>query len=425
MKKKIDVRDITEGMYVSDLDRPWVESPFMFQGFEIKNDAHIQELRKHCTYVYIDNEQGLDYVSRAGGPDAVSRARVLEQKDRKITREFRRLAESPLTVNKVVAPEYKDQAPFEQEILEARKIQTTAHDAMREAVEDIQKGKNIDVAMATKVVGSMVDSVVRNPDALVCLSQLKDVSEYTALHSIRSAVLALAYGRHLVFNRDDLNMLGMGALLHDVGMARVPKEILEKDGGLTPEEFATMQKHIAWGLEILEKSGSVPPLAVEFIKHHHERHDGSGYPNKIKGDQIGYVGSIGGIVDVYDAVTSDTTYHAALSAEQVLKMMYEWRHKDFNAELVEEFIKCMGIFPIGSLVELSAGGIGVVITINRARRLKPKVALVLNENLKPYGRKLVADLAVHKSTKSQELKIKRVLPAGSLGINPMDHIVQL
>ncbi|MDH5648782.1 MAG: HD-GYP domain-containing protein [Gammaproteobacteria bacterium] len=425
MKKKVDIRDIAKGMYVSDLDRPWVESPFLFQGFEIKNDSDIVDLQKHCTYVYIDTELGIDFIPQAANRGAANRARELEEKDKQLKREFRRLAEMPLSENKVQAPAYQDRTPLEQELREARAIQTKARDAMREVVENVEKGKKVDVPMAKKVVGSMVDSVVRNPDALVCLSQLKDVSEYTALHSVRSAVLALAFGRHLVFSKEDLATLGMGAMLHDVGMARVPKEILDKPGGLTPDEFAIMQKHIQWGIEILEKSGDVPPLALEFIKQHHERHDGSGYPNKLKGDQIGYVGGIGSIVDVYDAITSDTTYHAALSAEEVLKMMYEWRHKDFNASLVEEFIKCMGIFPIGSLVELSAGGIGVVVTINRSRRLKPKVSLVLNENLKPYGKKIVADLSVHKSTKGEELKIKRVLPAGSLGINPMDHIVLL
>ena len=425
MKKKVDIRDIGKGMYVSELDRPWVESPFMFQGFEIKSNDDINQLKKHCTYVYIDTELGRDFIPSAHAVGAVERARELEERDQEITRDFRRLAETPLTENKVQATPYEDRVPFEQEIQQAKIIEVEARNTMREAVDNVVASKKIDLLAVKRVVGNMVSSVVRNPDALICLSQLKDVSEYTALHSIRCAIISLAFGRHLVFSQDDLITLGMGALLHDVGMARVPKEILEKNGGLTPQEFTTMQKHIHWGAQIIEQSGGIAPLALDFLRHHHERNDGSGYPGGLKGDEIGYAGAIGSIVDVYDAITSDTTYHAALSAEEVLKMMYEWRHKDFNGELVEDFIRCMGIFPIGSLVELNAGGIGVVITINRSRRLKPKIALVLNEKLKPYGRKMIADLTAHRSTTGEELKIKRVLPAGSLGINPMEYIVQL
>ena len=134
---------------------------------------------------------------------------------------------------------------------------------------------------------------------------------------------------------------------------------------------------------------------------------------------------MGSIIDVYDAVTSDRIYSGGLSAEGALKRMYEWREKDFHAELVEDFIRCMGIFPIGSLVELSTGSIGVVISINRARRLKPKVALVLTADKKPYSSRIVTDLMEHKDGKGQEIKISQVLPVGSYGIHPMDHIVQI
>jgi len=169
----------------------------------------------------------------------------------------------------------------------------------------------------------------------------------------------------------------------------------------------------------------VHPGVIDFITQHHERADGTGYPTGRVKEAIAPAGSIGSIIDVYDAVTSERLYSGGLSAEEALKRMYEWRDKDFNAQLVEEFIKCMGIFPIGSLVELSTGSVGVVVTINRARRLKPKVALVLTASKTPYSHKVVTDLAEHKDAMGDELKIKRVLPAGSFNINPMDHIVQL
>jgi HD-GYP domain-containing protein (c-di-GMP phosphodiesterase class II) len=423
MKKKLDIRDLEMGMYISELDRPWVESPFLFQGFELTSKEEVEQLRQHCEYVYIDVELGPDITPRRMNKDTTARMRIISEQEQTVKREVHALAGTPQIHDG--RPVYLDRVSFEREIPKAKKIESQTRILLRTTLEEVHKGNNINVPLAEKVVGNMVESVVRNPDALVCLSQLKDVSEYTALHSIRTCILALTFGRHLVLPKEELSLLGMGALLHDIGMAKVPQELLDKPAALTVEEFALMQKHIAWGLEVLEQSGGLPAAALEIIEQHHERHDGSGYAGNRKADLIGYWGAIGAIVDVYDAITSERVFRRPLSAEETLKRMYEWRHKDFRADLVEEFIKCMGIYPIGSLVELNTGAVGVVITINRSRRLKPKVVLLLTANKKPLSRKFVADLADHKDSRGKELKIDRVLPPGSYDINPMDHIVQL
>lgn len=409
------------GMYISELDRPWVETPFLFQKFELRTSEEMEQLKKHCTYVYVDTELGPDVAPKPRDKESVVRIRKLEEQDEKIKREVKKIAEAPSRRSQ--RPAYPDRTSVQRELVRAREIQSQTRVLMRTTIEEVQKGKAINIPLTEKVVDNMVESVIRNPDALVCLSQLKDVSEYTALHSIRTCVLALTFGRHLVLSKDELKILGVGALLHDIGMAKLPATILDKPGGLTVEEFELMTQHVPWGLEILKQSGGVPPAALEILEQHHERHDGSGYVRKLKGDLIGYVGAICAIVDVYDAITSQRVYRGPVSADDALKRMYEWRHKDFHAELVEEFIKCMGIYPIGSLVELSTGGVGVVITINRARRLKPKVVLLLTANKKPLSRKVITDLAEHRDGLGREYKIKRVLPAGTYGINPMDHLV--
>jgi putative nucleotidyltransferase with HDIG domain len=425
LKKKIHSMDIQRGMYVSQLDRPWIETPFMFQGFAINTDEQIAELQKHCQWVYIDVDKGADFDPSMGhASDFKQRIKALEKEEKAIQQKVKSLAESVLDEPAKRSP-YPDNIHFEDELLVAKKIENKSREIMREAVENASKGKKIDLEVASKVVGNMVDSIIRNPDALVCLSQLKDVNEYTALHSIRTAIIVLAFGRHLALSRDELNVLGVGALLHDVGMAKLPKEILEKPGGLTVEEFQTMSKHVPWGVEILQQSGGVAQGAIEMVEQHHERGDGGGYPGHRTAKMITPAGAIAGIVDVYDAITSDRHYSGGLSAEEALKRMYEWRKKDFKPQMVEEFIKCMGIFPIGSLVELSTGATGVVITINRARRLKPKVALVLTASGTPFSHRFIADLSDNRYTGSEELKIKRVLPSGTHGINPMDYIVQL
>ncbi len=423
MKKKVHILDLRMGMYVSELDRPWLETPFMFQGFELISCEQIEQLKRHCKYVYIDTDLGPDVAPRPGDKGAHARIRIIAEQEEKIKREIKQIVEAPGRRGRRAS--YPDRVPFEAEIKRARAIESQAKILMRTTMEEVQKGKDISIPLARKVVGNMVDSVVRNPDALVCLSHLKDVSEYTALHSIRTCVLALTFGRHLVLSKEELNTLGLGALMHDIGMVKLPALILDKPEGLTVEEFELMTKHVPWGLEILQQSGGIPPAAMQVIEQHHERHDGSGYVGKLQGDLIGIGGAIGAIVDVYDAITSQRAYGEPVSAEDALKRMYEWRHKDFDAELVEEFIKCMGIYPIGSLVELRTGSVGVVITINRARRLKPRVVLLLTANKKPLSHKIITDLAEHKDGMGKELRIKRVLPAGAYGINPMEHLVQL
>jgi len=430
MKKKIDVIDLERGMYVSELDRPWLETPFLFQGFELRQPEEFELIRKFCKYVFIDVARGPD-ISPQRRRAAEQRTQALKSEDVRITRKVHELAESAASILKireispVKRPAYQDQVVLEQEIVQAREIETKTRVMVDTALDDAAKGKNVDTQLAMSAVTRMVDSVLRNPDALVCLTQLKELSEYTALHSIRSCIIGIAFARHLVMTREEMIALGMGLLLHDIGTVKVPKEIMVKPTGLSLAEFDIMKKHVQWGMEILDKSGDMPPLGMQVVQGHHERRDGAGYPMHLEGDAIKMAGYIGSIVDVYDAITSDRMYAGGLSAEDALKRMYEWRERDFHPQLVEEFIKCMGIFPIGSLVELNNGSIGVVITVNRARRLKPKVALVLTATKQPYSQKIIVDLAEHKDILGQEIKITRVLPTGTHGIHPMEHIVRL
>lgn len=426
MKKKVHTVDLRSGMYVSELDRPWIETPFLFQGFEIAAPEEIEKLRQHCKYVYIDVELGHDVAPTTRNGAYHTRMQELKQAETQIKERVRQIASVIDSVHQPTQHRvYPDRATFEEEIVRAREIEQFSRETMFNVIKDAQSGKKIDLPRAKRAVETMVDSVVRNPDALVCLSQLKELSEYTALHSIRTCIIGLAFGRHLVFSRDDLKSLGLGLLLHDIGMVSVPESILNKPGALDVREFELLQRHIPYGIEILKKSGDLPTGAEHVVIQHHERVDGSGYPGHRRDDSISTFGAIAGIVDVYDAITSNRAYKAPISAEDALKRMYEWRGRDFNGALIEEFIRCMGIFPIGSLVELNTGVVSVVITINRARRLKPKVVTVLNANKQLYRQRAIIDLAEHNGPKTNETKISRVLPSGSYNINPMDHIITL
>jgi len=255
------------------------------------------------------------------------------------------------------------------------------------------------------------------------LSQLKDADEYTALHSLRVCILALTFGRHPDFNREELNLLGVGALLHDVGKMKVPVEILNKPGRLTDKEFEIMKSHVPEGVKILNSADGIADASIQVAANHHERYAGGGYAGGVAGDRIGSFGLISGIVDCYDAITSDRVYHSGLSAYEALTKMYSWRSTDFHPGLIEQFIQCMGIYPVGSLVELTDGRVGVVITVNRKRRLRPRVALVLKEDKTPYRKPKLVNLVDLEEAQGQDApSIVKVLQPGEYGINPIDYL---
>ena len=414
--RKLEVKELRIGMYVRELDRPWRETPFLFQGFEIRREDEIRELQRYCQHVYIDIPEAYEKpVPRTPAEKAIAEE-VLQHK--KVERDLLiKVASHPL-----LKPTYHDQTSLEQEIEAAREIHRETRELIYTLLEDVRLGKNINSLAAKRVVGEMVESVIRNPDALTSFTQLKQKDEYTAQHSMRVCILALSFGRHLGLERQELNLLGIGALLHDIGKMKVPNEILNKPGVLTEYEYALMKSHVPRGVEILEKSSGIPRPSIEVARCHHERHSGAGYIGGLKGDDIGLFGMIGGIVDCYDAISSDRAYHTGMSAHAALKKMYEWRHRDFHPGLVEQFIQCMGIYPIGSVVELNTGEVGVVVTMNRVRRLKPRVTLVLQPDYFPVPGSTTVDLMDYKTRDGRPCEIDRVLEPGTYGINPVQYL---
>ncbi len=407
-------------MYVAELDRPWRETPFLFQGFEIHTLEELDRLKSLCKHVYIETEPLYDKVLAkpriapavaANNPPVNAQSRAREYI---VLHKF-------YTKQKWV-PRYLDQETLEGELPRAREIEAETTQLIFGIMDDVRFGRSIDTATAKKAVRGIVQSIIRNPDALICLSQLKDKDRYTAEHSLRVCLLALAFGRHLELSEEELNVLGIGALLHDIGKMKVPNEILNKPARLTDQEFEIMKSHVPRGVEILERTKGISPIAVDVARYHHERFDGHGYALGLRGEQIGLFGQIGAIVDCYDAITSDRAYHEGMTAHDALRKMYEWRRTDFHDKLVEQFIQCMGIYPIGSLVEMNTGSIGVVVSINRMRRLRPRVVLVLAPDKQPYVPMKVIDLMHEVAEPSAVLEIRRVLPAGAFGINPTQYL---
>jgi putative nucleotidyltransferase with HDIG domain len=419
MKKTIDVAELAIGMYVSELDRPWVGTPFLFQGFEITSDEEIGKLRALCKTVVIDTEQSHQPAAKSTPRPADMRAPAQPVIGRHIV-----FAEAQQALNdNHHKPLYPDRTTLEEELVRAREVDRETRNLVYTILDDVKLGKPFATEPARRAVGQIVESILHNPDAMVWLTHLKEKHQYTAMHSMRVCVLSLALGRHLELPRERLEVLGMGALFHDIGKIRVSNELLDKPGRLAPDEYNVMKNHVTWGVDILRDAKNFPAEALQIVGSHHERYSGEGYIQGLKGDEIGEFGLIGAIADAYDALTSDRAYRSGLSAYDALKILHEGKQTIFHPWLVEQFIQCIGIFPIGSIVELNTGDVGVVITVNRARRLKPRVALVLNREKKPVTAPAFVDLmTTPRDANGQVIEIKGVLPAGAFGINPTQYM---
>jgi HD-GYP domain-containing protein (c-di-GMP phosphodiesterase class II) len=408
MEKIVHVKHLRPGVFVSRLDRPWLGTPFLLQGLRVRSWDQVEELSRCCSYVYIDPEYGDDL------PEAVDPARHVEETSAAIR--VAALSHSPLAAYPV---------EFEKEIGAATDLHRHATQFITGLLDDVRVGRSVNFGGAREVVEEMTQSVLRNPDALLLINQLRETDEYTALHSVRACVLMLAFGRYLGLQRPDLEALGLGGLLHDVGKMRVPAEILNKPGPLTEAEFEAMKAHVVEGVLLLEAVGNIPPGAIEVARCHHERYDGSGYPRGLRGKTLGLFGLIAGIVDVYDAVTSDRVYGQATTPYEALRYIYQQRGTHFDEELVLRFIQCIGIYPVGSCVQMNTGHIGLVISVHPNHRLKPTVLIVLDANGQRYAVPVVTDLLTQGvAAQSAPLEIRSAVSAAQHGIDVRKHVAQ-
>ncbi len=265
----------------------------------------------------------------------------------------------------------------------AKRLYTEALAHVRGFVDDVRRGKDIDYREATPLVDNLIDSVFRNETACATLFKLRWFDEYTYTHSINVSILAIILGRHMDMDRPTLQKLGIAGLYHDVGKARVPEAILNKPGKLTEQEFQVMKGHPLEGYRIMEGQPGLDPEVSRAVLEHHERIDGTGYPRGLAKGKIGRFSRIISVVDVYDALTSRRVYKDPIPPAKALGMMYQWRDRDFTPQAIENFIRCMGVFPVGSLVRLSNGEYGIVATANAVRPTKPEVKVVLDAKKRP------------------------------------------
>ncbi len=334
--------------------------------------------------------------------------------------------ESPATQNssfeiKPLLRIAENKVVLEAELKQAKEIHSRSRDMIRGVVDDLRRDHKIDVDKVNEVVDAMVDSVGNNPDALLWLTKLKSRDSYAYDHGIDVAIYLLAFGRHLGYPKDKLRILGVSGLMQDIGKLRIKEELLGKSGKLTAAEFEEVKFHVNHSVDILRETIDIPKEVLTVVAQHHERLDGSGYPRQLKGDQIYSFASMAGIVDSFEALVSQRPYAEAVSTHQALQQLNRWKGTSFHEALTEQFIQCIGIFPVGSLVELNTGDVAVVIGQNKIRRLKPKVMLLLDPSKQAYPYPATLDLINDPLADDKTAyQIKRDLPTGAHGIDPQE-----
>ena len=393
---KVDVNEVSVGMFVSGLDRPWTQTPFPLQGFYVRDAEEMKQLKTHCRYVYIDIEKG-------SGPVA-AHLKTLAQNSVSSEPRPSRTSQAKVEVSplKVRRGAYNLEAPLKSEIVNARELHQLVFKSVTEVVQSLDAGEVVPVHDTKRVAGEMVDSVLRNPDAFTWLSRVKDLDEHTYSHSLRSAVWAIIFGRHIGMDKKDLDTLAMGVLLKDVGKTKINPVLLEKKHRTAAEE-RQYEKFVEFSTEILRQTPNVEPRVIAVVKTHCERVNGSGFPQQLKGDKIPLLGKVAGIVSFYDETTNPRGERYPLSPSKAVAKLYECRDKEFQEELVVEFIRAIGLYPTGTLVELNTGEVAVVVEQNFERRLKPKVMVVTDACKIHLDKPIYIDLAVDDREKQQLL----------------------
>jgi len=392
--REIPVEELSFGMYVSKLDRPWTETPFVFQGFVLKSEKQIDVLKKYCKRVYVDPEK-----EEQPEADKASAAEIAKVRGTTV---------------------YKEAASVEIELPRAQSAYTKTTAVVEELTRAVEVGKAIDSSHSQEAASQITESVVRNPDAMALLIKLQEKSGATLSRAAEVAVMMTIFGRFLQLPQDRLEILGMLGLLQDVGKLKLPTA-LATNGPANAAEVELYRTHVDHSVEILSNTPGLPTELTGFASLHHERFDGSGYPRGLRGGGIALFGLIAGIVDTFDTLTAPPPFGENLSPSNALNIIFKGRGKQFQPALVEQFIQCIGVFPVGSVVELNSGDVAIVIAQNMVRRLQPRIMLVRDANGHKRIPFTMLDLMKEPKVRPGEpYRIQRTLEYDSVKIDPRE-----
>ena len=375
-------------MYVAKLDKDWLDSPFIYQGFMIESQEDIRLLEDECEFVWIEPAQ------------------EAPQKG------YKKLVYNPEHKNK---PRYINKVTMPNELKQSHQLFQVARRQTKCIMTDVKLNGIIDTQKAKKVVETCIDSILRNPNAMLWMSKVRQSNNYTAEHSLNVCILAIAFGRHLEMEPDDLFSLGMCGLLHDVGKMLVPNSVLDKKDKLTEKEWKQMKAHVNHGRKLLMSSTGLG-FTVDVAHSHHERMDGKGYPKQIKGDKLSIYTRIISIIDAFDAMTAERCYSKSMTPSAAVKEIYHHRGTQFDSEIALKFIKLIGLYPPGTVVELVNGYSGLVLERNQRYQQLPKVLILKNEKKETVRKKLIDLELIEQGKLGREFLIKQDFADGHNGI---------
>jgi putative nucleotidyltransferase with HDIG domain len=431
LEVKVPVSRLREGMFVCRLDKPWVESTFLFQGFLITDDKLIQRLTDECNYVYIDENRGIaadkslsELAKEKGKEKEKPKKSFLDkllgrkggtQFERSNTNKLRDIVELSIPTEYISPP--AKLLPFDEEINTAKQVHTSASLLIRDFMSHVKQGGPIDIIVAKNSVYDCMSSILRSPDAMLLLMRLRKKDYNLWQHSMNVSVLAISLGRYLNLHDDELVLLGLCGMFHDIGKLRIPKTALEAATSKA-ELQAILNSHTTIGRDILlSNMGQLAEVAARVAYTHHENLDGSGFPQGLENSQISAYSRMISIVDLYDNLTSDRPGKKAVTHYDAMTALLEKAGTHFDETLVNSFNKCIGTYPVGCVVEMNSGEIAMVVEENESQRLRPKIMLLTNAEKEKTERKVVdlADFAF--SNNDSSYYIKAIINAHSYGIN--------
>jgi HD-GYP domain-containing protein (c-di-GMP phosphodiesterase class II) len=428
---QISVDQIRIGMFVADLvGRAWSNTPFLLQGFRVADNDEIAALKKEAGSVVIDPTHStpgsyehlqdihvkaprfepLEWLKRLG-----DRFGTFDKASEKVAKEREALGLIP---KDVIPNIYGELKPIDAEVKRAEEVYQGADATLELISRQVADGEKVNLDRLGGAIENMVESAIANPDALLWVARIRAEDAATYAHGVKVAIYLLQIGRHLGFPPAQLANLGAIGLLLDLGKIKVDRNLLLRQGKLTPAEFHSIKLHVELGLKALEDSGNVDQDVRDGIGQHHERLDGGGYPNGFSGAMISIYGRMAAIADSFAALTSLRPYAPPLPAYDALKILYGQAGTHYHAPLVEQFVQAIGVFPAGSLVELSTGEVATVLAHNRVRRLEPRVLVLTDANKQPIHEPQALDLLLQpKAADGSDIKIVKGLPTGAFGLD--------
>lgn len=397
---KVLSENLEIGMFVSSLDKPWDQSSFLMQGFDLRDQFDIEAVKNECEHVFVDFKSDFQF------------------KEHKL-----KTSVSSSYKNKILSQHQAENFDLKAHTKTARKQHKGSSTVVKSVLDKVMLGEDFDSYSVKNTVKNMVREVLTNEEAMLMMIMLKSNHNHVAQHCLNVSILAIGFARYLGYAESKIEEIGMGALLHDIGKVKIDETLLEKKGDLSPKEIQSLCKHPQHAYHILKTKADLPPAVLDIAICHHERLGGQGYPRGLKAEQISQRVRIVSIIDTFEALTTDQPHRKAISVVEAYKILMQDKNIKFEEKLVLKFIEWRGIYPAGTIVEMKNGEVGIVVSGNRkGNKLKPKVLLVLDENKQPRKERLVDLAFIQTDAESKPYVIFKAYETEAFGVSVSQYL---